>query len=340
MSSTHEFLPGTWANKGCIDDLRPDYDREGKIIPRVRVVYPGTGTRRPGGYMYLFLQGVIEDDILDSQPQTRPPGRTFGAYPLGVGQSTAGPYELLAACQELKIIVRRTVGKGEKLVYYNTTPLNVLAPWKAVLTRGAIFDATKVCNRVEDIPLETPQKFRPVFLTITMLTDSGLYKVPSSVQDIRAPNAVAFNLLVEINAGCSIDQKLYPKVNPADEFKVVSFMVHVGLFQRKKSKPYSHDYCRIKVERMNLVFSLGCVGGLSFHLRVQGKMSKALHAQLGFHRSICYSLMGINPSLNKLLWKTQCSIRKVTAVFQPSVPPEFKIYDDILIDNTGKILTN
>ncbi|UQM99625.1 matrix protein [meleucus virus] len=339
MATLHDFLPSTWATKGSLEDIRPEYDHEGKIKPRVRVVDPGAGTRRTGGYMYLFLQGIIEDSLPDYEPATRPPGRTLAAYPLGVGQSIAGPYELLAACMELSIVVRRTVGSTEKLVFYNCTPLNVLGPWKAMLQNGCIFDANKVCKRVEEIPLEKDQKFRPIYLTITLLTDSGLYKTPSFVQDIRADNAVAFNLLVKLSTGQGIMSKLYPAAGHREAEGSVSFMVHVGLFMRGRKKAYSHDYCRLKVERMNLQFSLGGVGGVSFHMRIQGKMSKSLHAQLGFHRSVCYSLMDINPSLNKVLWRTQCSIQSVTAVFQPSVPSEFKIYNDVMIDHTGKILT-
>nr|WPV62658.1 MAG: matrix protein [Jingmen rodent narmovirus 1]WPV62664.1 MAG: matrix protein [Jingmen rodent narmovirus 1] len=339
MATMHEFLPGTWATKGLLEDIRPEYDQEGKIKPRVRVIDPGSGTRRTGGFMYLFLQGIIEDLQTEFEPATRPPGRTLAAYPLGVGQSCAGPYELLTACLELNIVVRRTVGSTEKVVFYNSTPLNVLSPWKSILMNGSIFDATKVCKKVEDIPLEKEQRFRPVFLTITLLTDSGLYKTPTMIQDIRADNAVAFNLLVYLNIGQGIMGKLYPAVKPEQEMTTVSFMVHVGLFMRGRKKAYSHDYCRLKVERMNLQFALGGVGGVSFHLRIQGKLSKALHAQIGFHRCICYPLMDINPSLNKLLWRTQCSIGRVIAVFQPSVPSEFRIYNDVLIDNTGKILT-
>nr|QIM74040.1 matrix protein [Paramyxoviridae sp.] len=339
MATMHEFLPGTWVNRGLLEDIRPEYDHEGKIKPRVRVIDPGAGTRKSSGFMYLHLQGIIEDWLGEFEPATRPPGRTLAAYPLGVGQSIAGPYELLTACLELNVVVRRTVGSTEKVVFYNNASLDVLAPWKNVLMNGCIFDANKVCKRVEDIPLEKEQRFRPIYLTITMLTDSGLYKTPSMIQDIRANNAVAFNLLVYLTAGHGIMEKLYPSTRTESEQTVVSFMVHVGLFMRGRKKAYSHDYCRLKVERMNLQFGLGGVGGVSFHMRVQGKLSKSLHAQLGFHRSVCYSLMDINPTLNKLLWRTQCSIQRVVAVFQPSVPSEFRTYNDVLIDNTGKIMT-
>ncbi|UQM99573.1 matrix protein [denestis virus] len=340
MATLHDFLPNTWVEKGVIEDLRPEFDHEGKMKPRVRVIDPGAGTRKTSGFMYLFLQGIVEDHYSTITPESRPTGRTMAALPMGVGQSLAGPYELLTACLELKIVVRRTAGSSEKLVFYNTTPLDVLAPWKALLQNGGIFDANKVCRKVEEIPLDKEQTFRPVFLTITLLTDAGLYKTPSMVQDIRANGGVSFNLLVHLKTGPTMAERLYPTLRENQTPPEISFMVHVGLFLRRKKEPYSHDYCRIKVERMNLQFALGGVGGVSFHVRIPGKISKTLYAQLGFHKSICYPLMDVNPTLNKLLWRTQCEIKKVTAVFQPSVPSEFRVYQDVLIDNTGKILTH
>lgn len=110
-------------------------------------------------------------------------------------------------------------------------------------------------------------------------------------------------------------------------------MVHVGNFRRKKNEVYSADYCKMKIEKMGLVFALGGIGGTSLHIRSTGKMSKTLHAQLGFKKILCYPLMDVNEDLNRYLWRAECRIVKIQAVLQPSVPQEFRVYDDVIIND-------
>nr|WFG82179.1 matrix protein [Bovine narmovirus 1]WFG82185.1 matrix protein [Bovine narmovirus 1] len=335
---TADFLPKSWEEKGYLESIPARSDKAGRLVPHVRVVDPGWGDRKGSGYMYLLVHGIIEDVADNEQEQAKTRGRTVAAFPLGVGKSESRPDELLAAILKLKITVRRTAGSGERIVFGVNSSITGLEPWKNVLLNGAIFSAHKVCNNVDEVRLDVPQRLRPIFLTITLLTDDGVYQIPKFFSEFRATNAVSFNLLVQLIIGADLSLAGVRGVIDEDGEKITTFMVHIGNFMRRNGKVYSVQYCRGKVDRMDLHFSLGAIGGLSFHVRVLGKISKALHAQLGFKRSICYSLMDTNPTLNRLVWRADCRIKKVTAVFQPSLSSDFKIYDDILIDNTGKIL--
>ncbi|WEU70820.1 MAG: matrix protein [Ochotona cansus jeilongvirus] len=336
MACVAEFLKSSWEEGGSLPAIEAEADESGRLIPKVRVVNPGWNTRKCGGYSYLLLYGIIE--TREVKVKNRDCQKTFASFPLGVGASKSDPEELLQACLTLDITVRRTAGSNEKIVYgCNGFPM-LLDPWREVLSNGVIFPAIKVCNNADLINLETPHRFRPVFLTITNLTDSGVYRIPRTLQEFRMTGAIAFNLLVQIKVGADFSGcGVRGNVNDNGE-RVTSFMVHVGHFVRRYGKEYSPEYCRQKVERMQMIFSLGAVGGLSLHIFFKGVLSKALKAQLGYRSVVCYSLMDINPALNKVMWKAECEIDKVTAVFQPSVPKEFKIYEDVLIDNTGKIL--
>lgn len=346
MAGKADFNSRSWEEGGTLLAIDAEADEQGKLIPKVRIVNPGWNDRKTTGYMYMIVYGIIEEKERDKksltytredQPRFKGP-RAFGSFPLGVGKSNADPEELLKSIINLDITVRRTAGAAEKLVFGVSNIAPILSPWNNILKNGAIFSAIKVCSNVDVVAVDCSLKLRPIFLTITLLTDAGIYMVPKNVLDFRMNNAVSFNLLITLHVGADFTSSGVKGVVTEDGERVTTFMIHIGNFMRKRGKAYSVDYCRRKVDRMDLRFSLGAVGGLSLHVRVAGKMSKALRAQLGYKRSICYSLMDTNPYLNRVMWKSECSIKKVTAVFQPSVPKDFKIYDDILIDHTGKIL--
>uniref|UniRef100_A0AAU7T1U6 Matrix protein n=1 Tax=Gainesville rodent jeilong virus 1 TaxID=3163281 RepID=A0AAU7T1U6_9MONO len=331
-----EFNESSWAEGGTLVAIDAEADSKGHLIPKYRVINPGRNSRKSAGYMYLLIYGIVEEKEI---PVGKKKGmKTFASFPLGVGKSSANPQELLDSILKLDITVRRTAGSSEMLVYGTNNIQTILEPWKSILTTGAIFPGIKVCTNVDMVAVDRPQRFRPVFLTITMLTDAGVYKVPKTILDFRMSGAVSFNLLVELSVGSDLTLSgIKGMINDEGE-RVTTFMIHIGNFWRKRGKAYSVDYCRQKIDKMDLRFSLGAVGGLSLHVMVCGKMSKMLKAQLGYKSSICYSLMDTNPYLNKVMWKSECSINKVTAILQPSIPKEFRVYDDVLIDHTGKIL--
>ncbi|UWK09070.1 matrix protein [Gerbil paramyxovirus] len=335
-AGTADFLSSSWEEGGTLVAIDPEADDNGKLIPKVRVINPGRNSRKSAGYMYLLIHGIIEEKTLDTAKNRGM--KTFAAFPLGVGKSTSAPQDLLESITQLDVTVRRTSGYSEMLVFGSSNIAMNLNPWKDILTTGAIFPAIKVCNNVDVVAVDRPQKFRPIFLTITLLTDAGIYKVPRTILDFRMKNAISFNLLVELLVGADISTAGIKGTINSDGERVTTFMIHIGNFYRRKNKEYSVDYCRQKIDKMDLRFSLGAVGGLSLHVNICGKMSHALKAQLGYNQTICYSLMDTNPYLNKLMWKAECTINKVTAVLQPSVPREFRVYDDVLIDHTGKIM--
>lgn len=346
MAGKADFPPSSWEDHGTLVAIDAEADPEGKLIPKVRVVNPGWNSRKSMGYKYLLIYGIIEERDNDkkrpnlekyNKSKNKTP-RAFGAFPLGVGKSDADPEDLLDAVLSLDITVRRTVGAGEKLVMGTSGISPILNPWSNILSNGAIFPALKVCSNVDVVVLDRALKLRPIFLTITMLTDAGVYMVPKSILDFRMNGAISFNLVVHLRIGADFTGCGVKGMIDDDGERITTFMVHIGNFLRSRGKSYSVDYCRQKVEKMDLKFSLGAVGGLSLHVRVNGKMSRALKAQLGYRKTICYSLMDTNPVLNRLMWKSECEIKKVVAIFQPSVPKDFRIYDDILIDHTGTIL--
>lgn len=350
MSGKADFSPRSWEDGGTLNAIEAEATSDGRLIPKVRVVNPGWNNRKTRGYQYLLLYGIIEErekdgsrtaedstGVASNNRRNRGP-RAFGAFPLGVGRSEAEAEDLLDAVLKLDITVRRTAGAGERLVFGTSNVHPLLNPWSSILEHGAIFQAIKVCSNVDVVMIDRPLKLRPIFLTITLLTDAGVYKIPKSILDFRLNNAISFNLLVELLVGSDFTTCGVKGMINEDGEKVTTFMVHIGNFMRKNGKTYSVDYCRQKVDKMDLRFSLGAIGGLSLHVKIAGKMSKMLKAQLGYKKTICYSLMDTNPYLNRVMWKSECSIKKVTAVFQPSVPREFKIYDDVLIDHTGRIL--
>lgn len=302
MAGKADFSPKSWEEGGTLTAIDAVADEHGKLIPKVRVVNPGWNDRKSTGYMYMIVYGIIEEKDKTKTKDLGGPKqpRAFGAFPLGVGKSTADPDDLLEAILQLEITVRRTAGAGEKLVMGVTNVSPILRPWSAILTSGAIFSALKVCSNVDVVPVDRPLRLRAIFLTITRLTDAGIYKIPNSILDFRLDHAISLNLLVELQVGADFTTSGVKGLITEDGERITTFMVHIGNFIRHRRKEYSVDYCRRKVEKMDFRFSLGAVGGLSLHVRIAGKMSRMLRAQLGYKTTICYSLMDTNPYLNRV----------------------------------------
>lgn len=235
MSGKAEFSPKSWTEGGTLVAIDATADDHGKLIPKVRIVNPGWNDRKTSGYMYMIIYGIIEektkqdrDDIKSSKQQ-----RAFGAFPLGVGKSMADPDDLLKAILQLDITVRRTAGAGEKLVMgvSNVNPL--LNPWHLILDNGAIFSALKVCSNIDVVPVDRALRLRPIFLTITLLTDAGVYKIPNNVLDFRLNKAISLNLLVELLIGTDFTTSGVKGMINEDGERVTTFMVHIGNFLRQ-----------------------------------------------------------------------------------------------------------
>nr|APT69528.1 matrix [Henipavirus hendraense] len=338
IEGVSDFSPTSWENGGYLNKVEPEIDKHGSMIPKYKIYTPGANERKFNNYMYMICYGFVEDVERSPESGKRKKIRTIAAYPLGVGKSTSHPQDLLEELCSLKVTVRRTAGATEKIVFGSSGPLHHLLPWKKILTGGSIFNAVKVCRNVDQIQLEKQQSLRIFFLSITKLNDSGIYMIPRTMLEFRRNNAIAFNLLVYLKIDADLAKAGIQGSFDKDGTKVASFMLHLGNFVRRAGKYYSVEYCKRKIDRMKLQFSLGSIGGLSLHIKINGVISKRLFAQMGFQKNLCFSLMDINPWLNRLTWNNSCEISRVAAVLQPSVPREFMIYDDVFIDNTGKIL--
>nr|AUO38710.1 matrix protein [Phocine morbillivirus] len=327
MTEVYDFDRSSWDTKGSLAPILPTTYPDGRLIPQVRVIDPGLGDRKNECFMYIFLLGIIEDND-DLGP---PIDRSFGSLPPGVGRTTARPEELSKEATLLDIAVRRTASVKEQLVFYNNTPLHVPTPWRKVPTNGSVSSANQVCNAVNPIPPDTAQRLRAVHMSITRLSDDGCHRISRGMSDFRCKNALAFNILVTIQ----VEGDFRSNRGNLSMFKdqQATFMVHIGNFSHKKNQAYSADYCKLKIEKMGLVFALGGIGGTSLHIRCTGKMSKTLNAQLGFKKILCYPLMEINEDLNRMLWRLECKIVRIQAVLQPSVPQEFRIYNDVIISD-------
>lgn len=271
MSGKAEFSKRTWEEGGTLEAIEAIADDNGRLLPRVRVVNPGWNDRKSTGYIYMIIYGIIEEKdkeksslSINNQEQLRQSTkgpRSFGSFPLGVGKSYSDPDELLQAVLKLDITVRRTAGADEKLVYGVTSIDPILRPWASILEYGAIFPAIKVCSNIDIVSVERSLRLRPIFLTITQLTDAGIYKVPRNVLEFRLDNAISLNLLVVLKIGSDFTTSGVKGMIDEKGERVTTFMIHIGNFIRNKRKSYSIDYCRSKVDKMDFRFSLGVCGG-------------------------------------------------------------------------------
>ncbi|AYN62578.1 matrix protein [Pacific salmon paramyxovirus] len=340
MEGSSAFHKSTWEEDGTIDPVELKIDGKGVAVPTMRMTSAGDLVTKGEPYVYLMLLGFVEKMSADEEGLGKKKGKLccYGALPLGVGECRYSDEAILDAVGKLDITVRRTAGYGEKAVFGVGGVTSPLSPWKKALTGGMIYPALKTLSAPHKVPLGCRVKLRVTFVSGTRLGELTIYKIPKSLLDIRMPQSVSFNLNVLLSTGAKLTTRGVEPIFTSDGKQAVSFLVHVGHFIRDKKKVYSVEYCKQKVEYMGLKFSLGNVGGVSFHVNITGKMSKTLQTSIGFKRHICYPLMDTNPTMNAVLWASSVEIHSVTAVFQPSVPKEFTYYDDVLVDNTGKVL--
>nr|WAW38169.1 matrix protein [Measles virus genotype B3] len=327
MTEIHDFDKSAWDTKGSIAPTQPTTHSDGRPVPQVRAIDPGLGDRKDECLMHTSPLGVAED----SDPLGPPIGRALGSLPLGVGRSTAKPEELPKEATEPDTVARRTAGPNEKPALHNNTPPTPPTPRRKVPTTGSVPNANQVCNAANPTPLDTPQRFRAVHTSITRLSGNGHYTVPRRMLEPRPVNAVAPNPL----ATPRTDKAIGPGriIDNAEQPPEATSTVHIGNPRRKKSEVHPADHRKTKIEKMGPVPAPGGTGGTSPHTRSTGKMSKTLHAQLGPKKTLRYPPMDINEDPNRSLWRSRCKIVRIQAVPQPSVPQEFRIYDDVIIND-------
>nr|CAA34587.1 unnamed protein product [Measles morbillivirus] len=267
----------------------------------------------------------------DSDPPGPPIGRAPGSPPPGAGRPTAKPEELPKEATEPDTVARRTAGPNEKPVLHNNTPPTLPTPRRKAPTTGSVPNANQVCNAANLTPLDTPQRLRAVYMSITRLSDNGYYTVPRRMLEFRSVNAVALNLLATLRT----DKAIGPgkTTDNAEQPPEATFLVHIGNPRRKKSEVHSADHCKMKIEKMGPVSAPGGIGGTSLHIRSTGKTSKTLHAQLGLKKTPCYPPMDINEDLNRSLWRSRRKTARIQAAPQPSAPQEPRTHDDAITND-------
>ncbi|ABX57740.1 matrix protein [Salmon aquaparamyxovirus] len=337
MEGTSEFSRKTWEENGTVEPVEFATDKDGVAVPTIRMTSAGDFSHKGEPYIYLMLLGFVEKVIEEGGSQRKGKMYCYGAMPLGMARTHYNEQALLEASGNLRITVRRTAGGGEKAVFGVSGVTSPLMPWKNALSGGMIYPALKTLSAPYKIPLGVKVRMRVIFVSGTILGDITIYKIPKALLDVRVPQSISFNLNVIIATGAKLSARGIDPVMTPEGQQTVSFLVHIGHFVRDRKKVYSADYCRHKVDMMGLKFSLGNVGGVSFHVAITGKMSKTLMTSIGFKKNICYPLMDTNPTLNSIMWASSAEICSVSAVFQPSVPREFKYHDDIVVEGSGRV---
>nr|AGT75308.1 matrix protein [Human respirovirus 3]BEI32403.1 matrix protein [Respirovirus pneumoniae]ARA15337.1 matrix protein [Human respirovirus 3]ATN45416.1 matrix protein [Human respirovirus 3]AWD85041.1 matrix protein [Human respirovirus 3] len=344
-SAIYTFPESSFSENGHIEPLPLKVNEQRKAVPHIRVAKIGNPPKHGSRYLDVFLLGFFEMERikdkygsvndLDSDPGYKVCGS--GSLPIGLAKYTGNDQELLQAATKLDIEVRRTVKAKEMVVYTVQNIKPELYPWSSRLRKGMLFDANKVALAPQCLPLDRSIKFRVIFVNCTAIGSITLFKIPKSMASLSLPNTISINLQVHIKTGVQTDSKGVVQILDEKGEKSLNFMVHLGLIKRKVGRMYSVEYCKQKIEKMRLIFSLGLVGGISLHVNATGSISKTLASQLVFKREICYPLMDLNPHLNLVIWASSVEITRVDAIFQPSLPGEFRYYPNIIAKGVGKI---
>nr|UQS35859.1 matrix protein [Respirovirus suis]UQS35877.1 matrix protein [Respirovirus suis]UQS35889.1 matrix protein [Respirovirus suis]UQS35937.1 matrix protein [Respirovirus suis] len=345
MAEIYKFPKLSYEEHGYMEPLPLRTGPDKKAVPHIRIIKIGDPPKHGNRYLDILLLGFYEipkevGTYGSVSDLTRPTGYTIcgsGSLPIGIARYLGTDQELLKASVELKVTVRRTVRSSEMIVYMVDSIPPAMMAWASRLKRGMIFNANKVALAPQCLPIDKDIRFRVVFVNGTSLGSITIAKVPKTLADLALPNSISVNLMVSLKTGASTESKgIIPTLNEKGD-KVLNFMVHLGLIHRKVGRVYSMEYCKGKIEKMRLIFSLGLVGGISFHVQLTGVVSKSFVGQLGGKKEICYPLMDVNPHMNLVIWAASVEITGVDAVFQPSIPRDFKYYPNVVAKNIGKI---
>ncbi|UQS35949.1 matrix protein [Porcine respirovirus 2] len=345
MAEIYKFPKLSYEEHSYMEPLPLSTGPDKKAVPHIRIIKIGDPPKHGNRYLDILLLGSYEipkevGTYGSVSDLTRPTPYTIcgsGSPPIGIATYLGTDQELLKASVELQVTVRRTVRSSDLIVYMVDSIPPAMMAWASRLKRGMIFNANKVALAPQCLPIDKDIRFRVVFVNGTSLGSITIAAVPQTLADRALRNSISVSLMVSLKTGASTESKgIIPTLNEKGD-KVLNFILHLGFLHSQVGRAYSMQHCKLKIEKMRLIFSLGLVGGISFHVQLTGVVSKSFVGQLGGKKDLCYPLMDVNPHTNLVICAASVEITGVDAVLQPSIPRDFKYYPNVVAENIGQM---
>ncbi|ACN72642.1 matrix protein [avian paramyxovirus 7] len=320
---------------------------EGKKVlqPQVRINRLGSISIEGVRAMFINTYGFIEERPTERTGFFQPGEKnqqqvvTAGMLTLGQIRTNIDPDEIGEACLRLKVNAKKSAASEEKIVF------SILEKPPALMTAPVVQDGGLIAKAEGSIKCpgkmmsEIHYSFRVMFVSITMLDNQSLYRVPTAISSFKnkALYSIQLEVLLEVDVKPESPQCKFLADQKGKKVASVWFHLCNSKKTNASGKPRSLEDMRKKVRDMGIKVSLADLWGPTIIVRATGKMSKYMLGFFSTSGTSCHPVTKSSPDLAKILWSCSSTIIKANAIVQGSVKVDVLTLEDIQVSSAAKI---
>ncbi|AFN06856.1 M protein [avian paramyxovirus 11] len=308
------------------------------------------GSKETG--LFLTCYGFIEESYTSTiQGKSRffsehqgghPKIVTAALLPLGCVNPREDIDRLIEDSYTLKVLISKNVDSKERVVFKFVNKPAALSANKLLINGGVILDAEAFVKCPSKLTTNMEYSFRVVFVSVTRLDQTKLYRVNESISKIRNPHLIAVNLEVKILLHLTPDNPQLKFLIKHEKGGVGSVWIHLCNFAKKNMKGTLRSIQDVteKVKRMALAVSLEDLWGPTVIVRANGTMSKYALGFFSTSKTACHPIYKLAPEIAKIMWSCSSEIIEANIIVQGSMKNDILTGSDLEIPSTSKIVNS
>lgn len=317
--------------------MKPKENGIRELQPQLRTQYLGDITGGKKSAIFVNCYGFVEDhggrDSGFSPISEESKGSTVTAACITLGsiEYDSDIKEVAKACYNLQVSVRMSADSTQKVVYTINAKPALLFSSRVVRAGGCVVAAEGAIKCPEKMTSDRLYKFRVMFVSLTFLHRSSLFKVSRTVLSMRNSALIAVQAEVKLGFDLPLDHPMAKYLSKEDGQLFATVWVHLCNFKRtdRRGVDRSVENIRNKVRAMGLKLTLCDLWGPTLVCEATGKMSKYA---LGFFSETkvgCHPIWKCNSTVAKIMWSCTTWIASAKAIIQASSARALLTSEDI-----------
>ncbi|ADD39003.1 matrix protein [avian paramyxovirus 5] len=318
----------------------------GKVLqPQLRISYLGDAIGGRNSVIFINCYGFIESmkagegPFLDVNSDGKGEVITAAGLTLGSVTYDSDPTEIARSCYQLLVTVKKSADNTERVVYTLASKPPALSSSRVVTSGGCILSAEEAVKCPSKLQSGIPYKFRIMFVSLTYIHQSTLYRVNNLIAKLRSPVFISVQLQVTLILDLPEKHPMGKYLINQDGVYKAHIWMHICNFKKTNRKGADRSVLQIKekVRKMGLKVTLADLWGPTVVVEATGTMSKYAVGFFSETKVSCHPISKISPEVAKIIWACTTTIGQAVVIIQASSRSELLTAEDIECKGTTSI---